>query len=178
VAEILYGVVNPSAKLPVTVPRSVGQVQMYYNHKPSQYFHPYAAGKPSSPLWPFGYGLSYTTYEYSDLKLSNGTISPDGSVDVTVTVKNTGLRDGVEIVQLYIRDLYSSVTRPVKELKDFERVSLKAGEAKEVTFTVTPDKLQFLDKNLQPVVEPGEFVVMVGPSSEDGRLLRKSFNVK
>ncbi len=112
------------------------------------------------------------------MRLSADTIAPDGTVDVTVRVSNTGSRDGVEIVQLYIRDLYSSVTRPVKELKDFERVALKAGETKEVTFTITPDKLRFLDKNLRPVVEPGEFVVMVGPSSEDSRLLKKSFNVK
>nr|AFH08276.1 hypothetical protein [uncultured bacterium]AIA99588.1 hypothetical protein [uncultured bacterium contig00023(2014)] len=178
VAEILYGTVNPSAKLPVTIPRSVGQIQMYYNHKPSLYFHPYAAGKSSSPLWPFGFGLSYTTYEYSDLRLSSDEIAADGTLDVTVRVKNTGSRDGVEIIQLYIRDLYSSVTRPVKELKDFGRVALKAGETKDITFTITPDKLQFLDKDLRPVVEPGEFVVMVGPSSEDSRLLKRSFNVK
>jgi mannan endo-1,4-beta-mannosidase len=128
-------------------------------------------------LYPFGYGLSYTTYEYSDLKLSSGEIAPDGTVTATVKVRNTGSRDGVEIVQLYIRDLYSSVTRPVKELKDFARVSLKAGEEQEVSFTITPDKLSFLDKKMRPVVEPGEFIVMVGPSSEDARLLTESFNV-
>ncbi len=177
VAEVLYGKVNPSAKLPVSIPRSVGQIQMIYNHKPSQYFHPYAAGKLSTPLYPFGYGLSYTTYEYSELTLSTDEIAPDGTVTATVRVRNTGRRDGVEIVQLYIRDLYSSVTRPVKELKDFARVALKAGEEREVNFTITPDKLRFLDKDLKPVVEPGEFVVMVGPSSEDARLLTKSFNV-
>lgn len=178
IAEILYGEVNPSAKLAVTIPRSVGQVQMIYNHKPSQYFHPYAAGKPSTPLYPFGHGLSYTTYEYSDLRLSTEEIAPDGEVEVRVKVKNTGSRDGVEIVQLYIRDLYSSVTRPVKELKDFARVPLKAGEEKEVRFTITPDKLEFLDKQMNPVVEPGEFIVMVGASSDDSDLLKKSFYVK
>ncbi len=177
IAEILYGEVNPSAKLPVTIPRSVGQIQMIYNHKPSQYFHPYAAGELSTPLYPFGHGLSYTTYGYSGLKLSADQIAPDGSVTATVRVRNTGTRDGVEIVQLYIRDLYSSVTRPVKELKDFARVALKAGEEREVSFTITPDKLQFLDRKMKPVVEPGEFIVMVGPSSEDGALLTASFNV-
>lgn len=177
VAEILYGEVNPSAKLPVTIPRSVGQIQMIYNHKPSQYFHPYAAGELSTPLYPFGFGLSYTTYEYSDLRLSTTEIAPDGSVTANVKVRNTGTRDGVEIVQLYIRDLYSSVTRPVKELKDFARVALKAGEEREVSFTITPDKLSFLDKKMKPTVEPGEFIVMVGPSSEDDKLLTASFNV-
>lgn len=177
VAEVLYGTVNPSAKLPVTIPRSVGQIQMIYNHKPSQYFHPYAAGALSTPLYHFGHGLSYTAYEYSGLELSVGEIAPDGTVDVKVRVRNTGPRDGVEIVQLYIRDLYSSVTRPVKELKDFARVALRAGEEKTVEFTITPDKLSYLDKNMRSVVEPGEFVVMVGPSSEDARLLTKNFNV-
>nr|AIA99571.1 hypothetical protein [uncultured bacterium contig00010(2014)] len=177
VAEILFGVVNPSAKLPVTIPRSVGQLQMVYNHKPSQYFHPYAAGKPSTPLWAFGHGLSYTTFEYSNLAIDRTEIAPDGTVKVSVTVRNTGSREGTEIVQLYIRDLYSSVTRPVKELKDFARVTLKAGESQQISFTVTANKLAFLDKNLRTVVEPGEFEVMVGPSSEETRLLRKKFSV-
>jgi len=177
VAEIIFGQVNPSAKLAVTIPRSTGQLQMIYNHKPSQYFHPYVVTQ-STPLYPFGYGLSYTKYEYSALKLSSQEIAADGSVDVTVNVKNSGGMDGVEIVQLYIRDRFSSFTRPVKELKDFARVSLKAGEIKEVKFTVTPDKLMMLDKNLKPVVEPGEFIVMVGGSSMDEDLLKQSFNVK
>ena len=161
VAEILYGQVNPSAKLAVTIPYSVGQLQMIYNHKPSQYFHPYAAGKPSTPLYPFGHGLSYTTYKYDDLKLAQKEITKDGTVDVSVKVTNTGDRDGVEIVQLYIRDKFSSVTRPVKELKDFARVPLKAGESQVVNFKITPDKMAFYDKKMKKIVEPGEFIVMV-----------------
>ncbi|NDV83154.1 glycoside hydrolase family 3 N-terminal domain-containing protein [Bacteroides sp. 51] len=177
VAEILYGKVNPTAKLAVTIPRSVGQTQMIYNHKPSQYFHPYAV-KPSTPLWPFGHGLSYTTYKYSDLQLSANEIAKDGTVNVSVKITNTGKHDGVEIAQLYLRDTFSSVTRPVKELKDFARVSLKAGETKEVVFKITPDKLGFYDKKMNWIVEPGEFVVMVGASSEDGALLKGTFMVK
>lgn len=178
VAEILYGKVNPSAKLAITIPHSVGQLQMIYNHKPSQYFHPYAAGKPSTPLYPFGHGLSYTTYKYDDLKLAQKEITKDGTVDVSVKVTNTGDRDGVEIVQLYIRDKFSSVTRPVKELKDFARVSLKAGESQVVNFKITPDKLAFYDKKMKKIVEPGEFIVMVGASSDDKDLLKDSFFVK
>ena len=175
VAEILYGKVNPSGKLAVTMPRSAGQVQMIYNHKPSQYFHPYS-GTPSTPLYPFGYGLSYNRYEYSDLKLDKTEISSGDSVKVMVTVKNAGTMYGEEIVQLYIRDRFSSVTRPVKELKDFARVSLAPGESKTVEFAVTPEKLSFLDMNLRPVVEPGEFIVMTGSSSAD--LLKTSFYVR
>ena len=178
VAEILYGKVNPSAKLAITIPHSVGQLQMIYNHKPSQYFHPYVAGKPSTPLYPFGHGLSYTTYKYEDLKLSQQEISKDGSVDVSVKVTNTGDRDGVEIVQLYIRDKFSCVTRPVKELKDFARVALKAGESKTVNFKITPDKLAFYDIKMNKIVEPGEFIVMVGASSDDKDLLKETFVVK
>ncbi len=177
VAEILYGKVNPSGKLAVTMPRSAGQVQMIYNHKPSQYFHPYS-GTPSTPLYPFGYGLSYNRYEYSELKLDKTEIFFGDSVKVMVTVKNAGTMDGEEIVQLYIRDRFSSVTRPVKELKDFARVSLAPGESKTVEFAVTPEKLSFLDINLRPVVEPGEFIVMVGSSSADEDLLKTSFYVR
>ncbi|MDR0893853.1 MAG: glycoside hydrolase family 3 C-terminal domain-containing protein [Prevotellaceae bacterium] len=175
VAEILYGKVNPSAKLAITIPRSVGQLQMIYNHKPSQYFHPYAAGEPGTPLYPFGYGLSYTTYQYSDLTLAQKEITRDGSVNVSVRVTNTGNRDGVEIVQLYLRDRFSSVTRPVKELKDFARVPLKAGESKVVNFRITPDKLAFYNQRMKKMVEPGEFIVMVGASSDDNQLLKGRF---
>lgn len=177
VAEILYGKVNPSAKLSMTMPRSVGQTQMIYNHKPSQYFHPYVV-KPSTPLYPFGFGLSYTEYEYSDLSLSSEEMSADGSLKVSVKVANTGKTAGTEIVQLYLRDRFSQVTRPVKELKDFARVELAPGEEKTVEFTITPDKLMFLDKKMKPIVEPGEFIVMVGSSSADEDLLTASFWVK
>ncbi len=177
VAEILYGKVNPSAKLTISVPRSAGHIQTIYNHKPSQFFHPYAC-TPSSPLYPFGYGLSYTTYDYSDVKLSAEKIGQGDSVTASVTITNSGDMEGVEIVQLYIRDLYSSVTRPVKELKDFARVSLKPGESKTVEFVITPDKLEMLDIDLKKVVEPGEFIVMIGSSSDDKDLHNVSFFVE
>lgn len=176
VAEILFGEVNPSAKLPITIPRSAGQIQVYYNHKPNHYFHPVVCSDPE-PLYPFGHGLSYTTFAYSDLTLSHETIAPDGRLTAEVTVTNTGKRDGTEIVQLYIRDLFSSVTRPVKELKAFSRESLKAGESRRVRFEITPEMLSMLDRNLQPIVEPGEFRVMVGPSSRDKELLTQTFEV-
>ncbi len=177
IAEILFGKVNPSAKLPVTIPRSTGQVQMIYNHKPSQYFHPYVVTS-STPLYPFGFGLSYTTFEYSELKVSKENIAVNEENEVSVVVRNSGKRAGVEIVQLYIRDRFSSVTRPVKELKDFARVALEPGESKEVKFRITPEKLSLLDKNFKQIVEPGEFIVMVGSSSLDKDLLMKSFFVK
>ena len=159
------------------MPRTVGQTQMIYNHKPSQYFHPYVV-TPSTPLYPFGYGCSYTTFEYSGLVLSSEQMEKDGSVKVSVKVTNTGKMAGTEIVQLYLRDVFSQVTRPVKELKDFARVTLEPGETKTVEFTITPDKLEFLDKNMKPIVEPGEFIVMVGSSSADADLLKASFWVK
>ncbi len=162
---------------PLGVQWAAGQVQMIYNHKPSQYFHPYAV-TPSTPLYPFGYGLSYTEYEYSDLRTDTDTIATDGTVKVSVNVRNAGKMAGDEVVQLYIRDRYSQVTRPVKELKDFARVHLEPGEIRTVEFTVTPDKLSFLDKKLRPIVEPGEFILMVGPSSADSDLLKTSFWVK
>ncbi len=177
VAEILYGKVNPSAKLTISVPRTAGQILMIYNHKPSQNFHPYACS-PSTPLYPFGYGLSYTTYDYSDMKLSAEKIGQGESVKASVKVTNSGKMDGVEIVQLYIRDRFSSVTRPVKELKDFARVELKAGESKTVEFEITPDKLEMLDIDLKKVVEKGEFIVMIGSSSDDKDLTKKSFFVE
>ncbi|OIP81803.1 MAG: beta-glucosidase [Porphyromonadaceae bacterium CG2_30_38_12] len=177
IAEILYGKINPSAKLPVSIPRNAGQIQMIYNHKPSQYFHPYAVGS-SEPLFPFGYGLSYNTYKYSNLKLSKANISKTENITVSVDITNMGKMDGFEIAQMYIRDRFSQVTRPVKELKDFARVSLKPGETKTVKFSITPEKLTFLDKKLNPIVESGEFIVMVGSSSQDNDLMKDSFFVK
>lgn len=174
IAEILYGKVNPSAKLAVTIPRSVGQLQMIYNHKPSQYFHPYAV-KPSTPLYPFGYGLSYTTYEYSDLKAN---VDKNGKGTVEVTVKNTGSRDGVEVAQMYIRDVVSSVTRPVKELKGFARIPLKAGESRTVTMDVTPEKLGCYDLKMKWGVERGEYEIMLGGSSLDKDLLKTTVVVE
>jgi len=166
IAEILYGKVNPTAKLPITIPRHVGQVQQFYNHKPSMYFHPYTIG-PSTPLYPFGFGLSYTSYRYGNLNLSKKVIGKEESVEVSVEVTNIGKRDGEEIVQLYIRDEYSSATRPVMELKDFTRVSIKSGETKLVKFNLPASKLAFYDKEMNWVVEPGNFKIMVGASSRD-----------
>ncbi len=177
IAEIIYGKVNPSAKLAMTMPRSAGQISTWYNHKASAFFHPVVCGK-STPLYPFGYGLSYTTYKYSDLRLSASTIPTDGSLKATVTVTNTGDRDGVEIAQMYLRDCVSSVARPVKELKGFERVALRAGESKDVTFDITPDRLAFYDIDMQRIVEPGDFEVMVGGCSEDASLLKATFTVE
>ena len=177
VAEILYGKVNPSAKLSMTIPRTAGQVQMYYNHKPSHYRYK-LQDIPNEPLYPFGFGLSYTTYEYSDLQLSKSEIAANENVEVSVTIKNTGAREGVEIAQLYIRDCISFVTRPVKELKGFQRVALKAGESKRISFTLTPEHLQYYNLDMERVVEPGTFKVMVGGSSRDKDLLTAEFEVK
>lgn len=165
-ANIISGKVNPSAKLPISIPRHAGQIQMIYNHKPSQYFHKYKDG-PSSPLYAFGYGLSYTKFEISAPVLSRNKIANNQSVNVSVQVKNIGKLEGTEVVQLYIRDIYSSATRPIKELKDFARVSLKPGESKTVNFTITPDKLAFFNREMHYVVESGVFEIMVGSSSMD-----------
>ena len=174
VAEIIYGLVNPSAKLAMTMPRSAGQVSTWYNHKASAYFHPVVCGT-SEPLYPFGFGLSYTTFEYSNLRLSAQKTGEGESLTATVTITNSGRRDGTEIAQMYINDCVSSVARPVKELKGFERVSLKAGESKDVSFTITPEKLSFLNLRMQRVVEPGDFEVMVGGSNRDADLLKAVF---
>lgn len=177
IAEILYGKVNPSGKLPVSIPRSVGQIQTIYNHKPSQYFHKYAFEK-SAPLYEFGYGLSYTKFEYTDLKISNTSISKTGTTTVSITVKNTGKMDGEEVVQLYIRDDYSSVTRPVKELKGYKRIALKKGESKTITFDIKPEQLAFYDLDMKYGVESGDFTVMVGSSSRDKDLQTIKFKVQ
>ena len=177
VAKILYGEVNPSAKLAITIPRHEGQIQMYYNQKKSIKRYR-LVDMSTKPLYHFGYGLSYTTYEYSDLKLSKSEISTDENIEASVTIKNTGKRDGVEIAQLYIKDCISSVTRPVMELKGFERVALKAGESKRITFTLTPKHLEYYDLEMNRIVEPGTFKVMVGGSSRKKDLLTAEFVVK
>ena len=166
IAEALFGDLNPSGKLPVTVPYNVGQVQTIYNHKWSQYSRQFALGH-TGYLYPFGYGLSYTTYRYGKPVLSKDKIHRDESVTLTFDLTNTGKRDGTEIVQLYIRDEYGSITRPVKELKGFQRVSLKVGETKQIQFTVTPDDLKFYTARKQWEVEPGDFTLLVGSSSAD-----------
>ncbi len=173
VADILFGDVNPSGRLPITVPRHVGQLPAYYNYKPSKAYWIKHAGyvdMPATPLFEFGFGLSYTHFEYTNLQVSPQAIAPDADVRVSLNVKNTGTRQGEEVVQLYLRDELSSVTRPVKELKGFHKISLKPGEDQTVEFQLGPEDLCFLDRNLEWKVEPGTFEVMVGSSSEDIRL--------
>jgi beta-glucosidase len=162
-ADILFGDANPGGKLPVTLPRSVGQLPLTYNEKPSA--HRGYLFDSRDPLFPFGFGLSYTTFEIGAPKLSATQISPNGSVTVSVDVRNTGKVAGDEVVQLYLRDVVSSVTRPRKELKGFKRVTLAPGASTTLTFTLEPDALALWDKNMKRVVEPGEFHIMVGPNS-------------
>lgn len=176
VAEVLFGDVNPSGKLPLTIPRSVGQIQMTYNRKHAQTSFKYVFGK-STPLYEFGYGLSYTSFTYDNLKLSTSEIKKGEPLQVSVDVLNTGERDGEEVVQLYIQDEYSTVTRPIKELKDFKKTSLKKGEKKTVTFEITPDKLSFYDLDMKKIVEEGKFNVMIGSSSREQDLVTSTFLV-
>ncbi len=177
IAEVLTGQVNPSGKLPVTVPRSVGQVQTVYNYKHSQYSRLFATNETGA-LWPFGFGLSYSTFEYSDASLSKPEISASESLKACVTVTNRGPYDGDEVVQLYIRDEYGSVTRPVKELKAFRRISLKNGESAKVEFDITPVMLQCWGADGKWAVEPGDFTILLGSSSADSDLLPLPLKVK
>jgi len=173
-AAVLFGDVSPSGKLPVTFPRAVGQIPLYYNHKNTG--RPTGAEKytskyidlPVTPLFPFGHGLSYTTFGYSDLRLSAHSIPPAGTLRVSVTVTNTGSRDGTEVAQLYVHDEVASVTRPVRALAGFRRVSLKPGEARTLEFQLTPKELGLYNKDMKFVVEPGKFRVFVGGSSVGG----------
>ncbi len=183
IADVLFGDVNPGGKLPVTFPRSVGQVPLYYNHKntgrPPDANNKYTSkylDVPWTPLFPFGYGLSYTRFKFSNLQLSAQRIRPDGSLTATVELENVGPRAGDEVVQLYIRDVYASVTRPVKELKGFQRVTLQPGEKKRVEFKLTSGELGFYNREMKFVVEPGEFRVMVGPNSAE--LIESKFEVE
>jgi len=164
-ADVLFGDYNPAGKLPITVPRSVGQLPAYYYQKPSakrEYL-----GSTTQPLYPFGWGLSYSTFKYTDLKVSPASIGPQGPAKVSVNITNTGKIAGDEVAQLYIRNEVSSVTRPVKELRGFRRVTLNPGETKTVEFTLGPDELSFLNREMQRVVEPGTFKLMVGGNSVD-----------
>lgn len=178
ICDVVFGDKVPSGKLTMSMPQAVGQEPLYYNHQPTgrpvpegtKEFRKYQSNYldvRNDPLYPFGYGLSYTTFSYSDLQLSATEMSPTGSVEASVTVTNTGNVDATEIVQLYIRDLVASVSRPVKELKGFERITLKAGESKNVTFTITPETLKFYNYDLKYILEPGDFSIMVGPNSRD-----------
>ena len=183
IADILFGDVNPGGKLPVTFPRVVGQAPIYYNHmntgRPPEATNRYTSkylDSPWTPQFPFGFGLSYTQFKLSNLQLSAQSIRADGRVMVSVDVQNAGNRAGDEVVQLYIRDVAASMTRPVKELKGFQRISLQPGEKKRVDFTLGPEHLGFYNRAMKYVVEPGEFKVMVGPNSED--LIEAKFAVE
>lgn len=177
VAEILFGKVNPSGKLPITIPRHVGQISTVYNHKPSQFLHPYIDGN-KTPLYSFGYGLSYTSFKYDHLKVNKTDYNVGEEIEVTVNVSNTGEREGEEVVQLYIRDDFSNTTRPVKELKRFQRILLDKGESKIVSFTLNKEDLSYYNHKAEYVLEPGSFTVMVGGSSLDKDLQKVKFNIK
>lgn len=170
-ADIIFGEVNPSGKLTITFPKSAGQLPLYYNHKPSAQWQDYLS-QDVRPLFHFGYGLSYTKFRYGKPVLRKAAVKKGETGRVTVEVTNTGKVAGDEIVQLYIRDVVSTVTRPVKELKGFARISLKPGETRKVSFDITPDKLAFHNVDMKYVVEPGEFEIMTGPSSRDEDLQR------
>ncbi|MFI8222818.1 beta-glucosidase BglX [Pseudomonas sp. NPDC085632] len=176
IADVLFGDYNPSGKLPVTFPRSVGQIPTYYNHL--SIGRPFTPGKPGNytsqyfddttgPLFPFGYGLSYTQFALSDMALSSTTLNATGKLDASVMVKNTGKRDGETVVQLYIQDVTGSMIRPVKELKNFQKIMLKAGEQKVVHFTISEDDLKFYNAQLKYAAEPGKFNVQIGLDSQD-----------
>ncbi|WMJ01275.1 beta-glucosidase BglX [Pseudomonas chlororaphis subsp. aurantiaca] len=176
IADVLFGDYNPSGKLPITFPRSVGQIPTYYNHLTIG--RPFTPGKPGNytsqyfdditgPLFPFGYGLSYTTFSLSDMALSSTTLNKSGKLDASVTLKNTGKRDGETVVQLYIQDVAGSMIRPIKELKDFQKVQLKAGEQKVIRFSISEDDLKFYNAQLKYAAEPGEFKVEIGLDSRD-----------
>lgn len=181
ISDVLFGKVNPSGKLPMTFPRSLGQVPIYYNAKNTgrpldqklvdkceyQRFRSNYMDECNTPLYPFGYGLSYTKFNYSDVTVSNANPKGNQTIQASVTVTNTGNYDGAEVVQLYIRDMVGSITRPVKELKGFQKVMLKKGESKKVTFDITPENLKFYNGDLKYDWEPGEFDVMIGTNSSD-----------
>ena len=177
IADVLFGDVNPSGKLSATFPQNVGQVPIFYNHKNTG--RPLGEGKwfqkfrsnyldvSNDPLYPFGYGLSYTTFSYSDVKLSSPTINANQTLTASVTVTNTGNVTGKEVVQLYIRDLIGSITHPVKELKGFQKVELKAGESRKITFSISVNDLKFYNSDLKFVAEPGDFKIFIGGNSRD-----------
>ena len=177
IADVLFGDANPSGKLSTTFPQNIGQVPIFYNHKTTG--RPLQEGKwfskfrsnyldvSNEPLYPFGYGLSYTTFSYSDVKLSNSSMKPGQTITASVTVSNTGKKDGKEVVQLYIRDIIGTSTRPVKELKGFQKIELKAGESKTVSFDITVNDLKYFNYDLKYVAEPGDFKVFIGGNSRD-----------
>lgn len=184
VADVLFGDANPSGKLPVTFPRNVGQIPLYYNYKttgrplePENRYTSKYLDVPNTPLYPFGFGLSYTQFRLSDLRIDKTMIRPNENISASVTVENVGRRDGAEVVQLYLRDVAASVTRPIKELKGFQKINLRAGEKRTINFTLKPEHFGFLDKNLRFTVEPGAFEIFVGASSADANGLKGNFTI-
>jgi beta-glucosidase len=176
IADVLFGDFNPGGKLPITIPRSAGHLPAFYNYKPSArrgYLF-----DDVSPLYAFGYGLSYTKFSFKNVRLEKKKIHYDGSTRVLVDVTNSGKREGTEVAQMYVRDLVSSVTRPIKELKGFQKISLRPGETKTVALDITPESLAFFDINMNYVVEPGEFEIMVGNSSRDSDLQKVILTVE
>lgn len=177
IGDVIFGDVNPSGKLTTTFPQNVGQIPLYYNHKNTG--RPLAEGAwfekfrsnyidvSNDPLYPFGYGLSFTTFEYSGITLSSTIMDNNSTITASISIKNIGNYDGAEVVQLYIRDIIGSVTRPVKELKGFEKVFLKSGESKTIQFEIIPEMLKFYNYDLDFVNEPGEFEIMIGGNSHD-----------
>jgi beta-glucosidase len=186
IADVLFGDYNPSGKLPISFPRNVGQIPVFYNHYNTgrpvtkagdiRYKSAYI-DSPNDPQYAFGYGLSYTTFAYSNLKLSKNNPQKGESIKVSFTLTNTGKVTGEEVAQLYLHDTFASVVRPVKELKDFAKVKLKPGESKEIIFEITPEKLSFYHEEQGWMTEAGEFKVMVGSASNDIRL-NASFELK
>ena len=184
ICDVVFGDVAPSGKLTVTMPRSVGQIPIYYNHlntgRPNpKWFTKFTTNYldvPNDPLFPFGYGLSYTTFEYSPMTLSSDAMTTSGKITASVNVTNTGAVEGTEVVQFYIRDMVGSIARPVQELKGFERISLKPGESRTVTFTIDAELLKFYNKDLEYVCEPGQFEAIIGPNSRD--VQRKTFTLR
>jgi beta-glucosidase len=186
IPDVLFGKSNPSGKLTMTFPKSVGQIPVYYAHKNTgrplpegQWFQKFRSNYmdiDNDPLYPFGYGLSYTHFKYGPIELSRNAMTNTGSITASFTLTNAGEMDGAEVVQLYLRDKVGSVTRPVKELKGFQKIYLKAGQSQKVTFTITPDMLKFYNYDLQYVSEPGEFDLMIGPNSRD--LQKTSFTLQ
>jgi beta-glucosidase len=177
IADVLFGNYNPSGKLSMTFPQNIGQIPIYYNHKntgrpqaqgqPAQKFRSNYLDVSNDPLFPFGYGLSYTTFSYREVQLNKASMKPNENLQVKVQVSNTGKFDGEEVVQLYLRDIYASVVQPVKKLKAFQKVMLKAGETRDVTFNLAVEDLKFFNSDLKWTSEPGEFKVMVGGNSRD-----------
>jgi len=177
IADVLYGDVNPSGKLSTTFPQNIGQVPIFYNHKNTgrplpegkwfQKFRSNYLDVSNDPLYPFGYGLSYTNFSYSDITLSSSSMKPGQKITASVTVTNNGSRDGKEVVQLYIRDIVGTSTRPVKELRGFQKIELKAGASKTVSFDITVNDLKYYNYELKYVAEPGDFKIFIGGNSRD-----------